>query len=152
MFAIVVAARCPANDSPPPVTATHPTQPIAHCGQSYQRGSWLPSERELAQEYAADRSTVRRALRILGERGIVTVTSGAGAQVSLGTPMPCRTTPWPTGVRARARPALRRRRLCRRSRRSVGRDGVAPANLLVARPLGAEACVGAAVVLQARSS
>ncbi len=34
-------------------------------------GSWLPPERELSQEYDADRSTVRRALRILGERGVV---------------------------------------------------------------------------------
>lgn len=44
-------------------------------------GSWLPPERELSQEYDADRSTVRRALRILGARGVVKVTSGMGAQV-----------------------------------------------------------------------
>ena len=48
---------------------------------SFATGSWLPSERELAHEYGADRSTVRRALRILDERGIVSVTSGTGAQV-----------------------------------------------------------------------
>jgi GntR family transcriptional regulator len=50
----------------------------------FAAGSWLPSERELAQEYDADRSTVRRALRILGERGIVTLASGTGAQVDPG--------------------------------------------------------------------
>lgn len=44
-------------------------------------GSWLPSERELAQEYGADRSTVRRALLILNERGLVTVRRGTGTQV-----------------------------------------------------------------------
>jgi len=47
----------------------------------FATGSWLPSERELAHEYSADRSTVRRALRILGDRGIVSVTSGTGARV-----------------------------------------------------------------------
>ena len=50
-------------------------------GGSDAAGSWLPSERDLAREYEVDRSTVRRALRILGERGIIKVTSGTGAQV-----------------------------------------------------------------------
>ena len=50
------------------------------CGSDVA-GSWLPSERDLAQEYGVDRSTVRRALRILGERGIIRVASGIGAQV-----------------------------------------------------------------------
>ena len=50
-------------------------------GGSDVAGSWLPSERDLAQEYGVDRSTVRRALRILGERGIIRVASGIGAQV-----------------------------------------------------------------------
>jgi GntR family transcriptional regulator len=50
----------------------------------FAAGSWLPSERDLAHQYGADRSTVRRALRILGERGIVTVASGTGAQVKPG--------------------------------------------------------------------
>ncbi|TDE22044.1 GntR family transcriptional regulator [Actinomadura sp. 6K520] len=44
-------------------------------------GTWLPPERELAREYAADRSTVRRALRILAEQGLVRLRPGAGTQV-----------------------------------------------------------------------
>ncbi|QKW39802.1 GntR family transcriptional regulator [Actinomadura sp. NAK00032] len=44
-------------------------------------GSWLPSERRLAEEFGADRSTVRRALRILAEAGLVQLRHGAGAQV-----------------------------------------------------------------------
>ncbi|TYB49105.1 GntR family transcriptional regulator [Actinomadura chibensis] len=44
-------------------------------------GAWLPSERELAREYGADRSTVRRALRMLAEQGLVQLRHGAGAQV-----------------------------------------------------------------------
>ncbi|MFA1546629.1 GntR family transcriptional regulator [Actinomadura chokoriensis] len=44
-------------------------------------GAWLPSERRLAIEYGADRSTVRRALRMLAEAGLVQLRHGAGAQV-----------------------------------------------------------------------
>lgn len=44
-------------------------------------GAWLPSERRLASEYGADRSTVRRALRMLAEAGLVQLRHGAGAQV-----------------------------------------------------------------------
>ncbi|NDU74946.1 UTRA domain-containing protein [Actinomadura sp. DSM 109109] len=43
--------------------------------------AWLPSERELARVYEADRSTVRRALRLLAEQGLVQLRHGAGAQV-----------------------------------------------------------------------
>jgi GntR family transcriptional regulator len=43
--------------------------------------AWLPSERELARVYEADRSTVRRALRLLAEQGLVHLRHGAGAQV-----------------------------------------------------------------------
>jgi GntR family transcriptional regulator len=50
----------------------------------FEAGAWLPSERELAHEYSADRSTVRRALRMLGERGVITVASGTGAQIKPG--------------------------------------------------------------------
>lgn len=48
----------------------------------YAPGAWLPPERELAEEYQVDRSTVRRALRILVERDLITLTTGTGAQVS----------------------------------------------------------------------
>ncbi|MFG2087045.1 MULTISPECIES: GntR family transcriptional regulator [unclassified Spirillospora] len=44
-------------------------------------GVWLPSERELAREYEADRSTVRRALRMLSDQGLVQPRPGAGTQV-----------------------------------------------------------------------
>lgn len=44
-------------------------------------GAWLPSERELAREYEADRSTVRRALRILADQGLVHLRHNAGTQV-----------------------------------------------------------------------
>ncbi|WP_067450044.1 GntR family transcriptional regulator [Actinomadura macra] len=44
-------------------------------------GVWLPSERELAREFTADRSTVRRALRMLADQGLVQVKHGAGVQV-----------------------------------------------------------------------
>jgi GntR family transcriptional regulator len=47
----------------------------------YPAGAWLPSERELASEYEADRSTVRRALRLLAMQGLVLVKGGVGAQV-----------------------------------------------------------------------
>jgi DNA-binding GntR family transcriptional regulator len=41
----------------------------------------LPSENELAQHYGAARMTVRRAVRELRERGLVTVVSGKGTYV-----------------------------------------------------------------------
>ncbi|MEU8799237.1 GntR family transcriptional regulator [Spirillospora sp. NPDC048819] len=44
-------------------------------------GAWLPPERELAREYEADRSTVRRALQMLAEQGLVQPRPGAGTQV-----------------------------------------------------------------------
>ncbi len=44
-------------------------------------GAWLPSERDLATTYQADRSTVRRALRILQARGLIALQRGVGAQV-----------------------------------------------------------------------
>ncbi|TDC42364.1 GntR family transcriptional regulator [Actinomadura sp. KC345] len=44
-------------------------------------GAWLPSERELARQYGADRSTVRRALQMLAEQGLVRLRHGAGTQV-----------------------------------------------------------------------
>ena len=47
----------------------------------YPPGTWLPSERELAEEHQLDRSTARRALRILAERNLVILGAGTGAQV-----------------------------------------------------------------------
>jgi GntR family transcriptional regulator len=54
---------------------------------AYPPGMWLPSERELAEEHQVDRSTVRRALRILAERGLVILAPGTGAQVRASSPL-----------------------------------------------------------------
>jgi len=45
-------------------------------------GSWLPPERELAAEFDADRSTIKRALLMLEEQGLVTSLAGVGAKVA----------------------------------------------------------------------
>ncbi|SEG80180.1 GntR family transcriptional regulator [Thermomonospora echinospora] len=50
-------------------------------------GSWLPSERELAGQFAADRSTVRRAVRMLADQGLVVVHPGTGTQVRATGPV-----------------------------------------------------------------
>jgi GntR family transcriptional regulator len=47
-------------------------------------GDWLPSERELGELYTVDRSTVRRAVRMLAEQGLVVIKPGVGAQVRSG--------------------------------------------------------------------
>lgn len=47
----------------------------------YPPDTWLPSERELAEGHQVDRSTVRRALRILAESELVILSPGTGAQV-----------------------------------------------------------------------
>lgn len=52
-----------------------------------EAGSWLPPERELAEEYEADRSTVRRALRLLAEQGLIAIRPGEGTQVRLSEPV-----------------------------------------------------------------
>ncbi len=48
---------------------------------SRSTGTWLPSERALCQTYQVDRSTVRRALRMLEQRHLVILRHGVGAQV-----------------------------------------------------------------------
>ena len=48
---------------------------------TYPAESWLPAERELAEEYQADRSTIRRALTMLEAQGLITVHKNTGAQV-----------------------------------------------------------------------
>lgn len=50
-------------------------------------GSWLPSERQLAQAHGADRSTVRRALRLLEQRGLVVPHRGLGAKIREAGPV-----------------------------------------------------------------
>lgn len=48
---------------------------------TYPAESWLPAERELADQYQADRSTVRRALGMLAAQGLLAVHPNSGAQV-----------------------------------------------------------------------
>jgi GntR family transcriptional regulator len=50
-------------------------------GGILKEGAWLPSERDLATTHQADRSTIRRALRILQTRGLIALQPGVGAQV-----------------------------------------------------------------------
>lgn len=50
-------------------------------GGELEPGAWLPGERALAQQHKVDRSTARRALRLLSDRGLVSITPGTGAQV-----------------------------------------------------------------------
>ncbi|MCD0453463.1 GntR family transcriptional regulator [Actinocorallia sp. API 0066] len=50
-------------------------------------GSWLPPERELAEQFGADRSTIRRAIRLLAEQGLVQIQAGTGTQVRKTEPV-----------------------------------------------------------------
>lgn len=50
-------------------------------------GAWLPGERQLAERYDVDRSTVRRSLRILEERGLILLQAGTGAQLREDRPL-----------------------------------------------------------------
>jgi GntR family transcriptional regulator len=47
----------------------------------YQPGQWLPGGQAIGDELGADRGTVRSALRMLEERGLVEVVKGNGARV-----------------------------------------------------------------------
>jgi len=49
--------------------------------ERFQRGDRLPSERELAEQYAVSRAVVRDALRALAVRGLIEVRRGVGAIV-----------------------------------------------------------------------
>jgi GntR family transcriptional regulator len=44
-------------------------------------GQWLPSERQLAESYGAVRSTIRQAVQMLVEVGLVEHHEGSGARV-----------------------------------------------------------------------
>jgi GntR family transcriptional regulator len=67
----------------PPAKAQRVTDDLAAriVRGEYSVGTWLPAERELAQMYGVDRSTVRRATRQLAEQDLVTVVSGMGVRV-----------------------------------------------------------------------
>jgi GntR family transcriptional regulator len=73
----------------PPAKAQSITDTIAAkiVSGEFEPDAWLPAERELAEEYNADRSTVRRALRMLAERGLVVHEPGVGTQVRRTEPV-----------------------------------------------------------------
>lgn len=48
-------------------------------------GAWLPAERTLAEEHGMTRKTVRTAIDLLAERGLVERVAGSGAKV-VGAP------------------------------------------------------------------
>lgn len=73
----------------PPTKAQHIAGLIAEQISTAQLapGTWLPGERQLAERYEVDRSTVRRSLRILEERGLILLQAGTGAQVREDPPL-----------------------------------------------------------------
>ncbi len=52
--------------------------------EKFPRGSFLPTERELMERYNASRTTVRHAVLMLREDGLVDVRQGRGTQIMLG--------------------------------------------------------------------
>ncbi|TMR99486.1 GntR family transcriptional regulator [Nonomuraea basaltis] len=48
----------------------------------YPPGSWLPSERDLSRAHQADRSTIRNAIALVADQGLVTRRPRQGVQVS----------------------------------------------------------------------
>jgi DNA-binding LacI/PurR family transcriptional regulator/DNA-binding transcriptional regulator YhcF (GntR family) len=52
--------------------------------QEFQAGEWLPTERELARQFSADRSTIRAAISHLAEQGLVVREAGRRPQVRSG--------------------------------------------------------------------
>lgn len=53
----------------------------------YKTGQCLPSERELKEQFGVERTTVRRALTILCEKGLIYKHAGIGSVVSSGKPV-----------------------------------------------------------------
>ena len=52
--------------------------------REYSAGEWLPTERALAAEFRADRSTIRAALSSLAERGLIERKPGHRPRVGAG--------------------------------------------------------------------
>jgi GntR family transcriptional regulator len=67
----------------PPVKAQQLAEQLGDLIRSgeYQPGQWLPSERQLVETYGAVRSTVRQAIQMLADAGLVERQEGAGARV-----------------------------------------------------------------------
>lgn len=47
----------------------------------YQVNDYLPTEEELAKEYAVSRDTIRKALKLLAEHGLIQKRQGSGSQI-----------------------------------------------------------------------
>lgn len=54
--------------------------------KEYKQGQCLPSERELKEQFGVERTTVRRALTVLCEKGLIYKHAGIGSVVSSGKP------------------------------------------------------------------
>jgi DNA-binding GntR family transcriptional regulator len=69
--------------SKPPVRAQQLTTKLAAQIENGElpAGSWLPSERQLAESHAVGRSTARAAVQSLADLGLVQLVAGSGAQV-----------------------------------------------------------------------
>jgi DNA-binding GntR family transcriptional regulator len=67
----------------PPVKAQHIADQLAEQIRNGEPapGGWLPTERELGETYGAGRSTVRLAIQLLADAGLVERRGGAGARV-----------------------------------------------------------------------
>lgn len=50
----------------------------------YRKGEFLPSEKELTEEYGVSRITIRKALAILSDMGIIETIKGSGSKVLFG--------------------------------------------------------------------
>ena len=66
-------------------------------------GQWLPSSKRLEQEYGVSRETVRRALAVLRQEGLVVTEAGYGTRVRESVER--RSVPVPRGASVIARPA-----------------------------------------------
>ena len=77
------AARLPSKDAPGTPLYRRLAQKLKEdiVGGAYPVGSLLPTEQELCDRFSASRYTVREALRLLGEDGMVARRQGRGSEV-----------------------------------------------------------------------
>lgn len=69
----------------------------------YPDNSPLPTESHLMHKYGASRNTVRRAVKMLQDEGLIRTRQGSGSVVTvfgenLMEPLPVKSPPWPTGT------------------------------------------------------
>lgn len=74
----------------PPIKAQELADALAAqiCAGEYAPGSWLPSERQLAEANGVSRATTRQAAQILMEGGLIELVAGSGARVLAKTLRP----------------------------------------------------------------